>query len=244
MNTSDQVDQIGAAMAAVQGSMKPAIKDATNPHFKSKYADLSAVFEAIRDPLAKNGLTVWQDLGNDEKGVTVKTRIVHKSGQWVEFGPLSIPANKNDAQGLGSAATYARRYGLSAALGVVADLDDDGNAAVQPPARSVPDAQPDKAKSAPGVSEAKNWVRDHIRELNACGDPQQLMEAIEAAKPRYVKVCGVYPSLWTGPDGTGLRGEAQKMATAYECRPAFDKFIKAVEEAAAEYQQPHKDAAE
>ena len=147
MQTSEQINEIAAAMAAVQGEMKPALKDATNPHFKSKYADLSSVFEAIRGPLSKHGLTVWQDLGNDDRGVTVRTRIIHKSGQWVEFGPLAIPAGKQDAQGLGSAATYARRYGLSAALGVVADLDDDGNAAV----RTNGD-DPTQVKNAPGVS--------------------------------------------------------------------------------------------
>lgn len=129
MRTSETCNDISAAMAAAQGAMKPAIKDATNPHFKSKYADLASVFEAVREPFAKNGLSVWQELGNAEGGVTVTTRLVHKSGQWVEFGPLFVPALKHDAQGIGSAATYARRYSLAAALGVCADEDDDGNAA-------------------------------------------------------------------------------------------------------------------
>lgn len=129
MRTSETIDALSAAMALAQGEMKPAVKDATNPHFKSKYADLSSVFEAVRGPFAKAGLSVWQELGNAEGGVTVATRLVHKSGQWVEFGPLFVPAGKQDAQGLGSAATYARRYGLASALGVCADEDDDGNAA-------------------------------------------------------------------------------------------------------------------
>lgn len=129
MRTSEAIDALSAAMAAAQGEMKPAIKDATNPHFKSKYADLSSVFEAVRGPFAKHGLSVWQELGNADGGVTVSTRVVHKSGQWVEFGPLYVPAGKQDAQGLGSAATYARRYGIASALGVCADEDDDGNAA-------------------------------------------------------------------------------------------------------------------
>lgn len=129
MRTSEQIDALSLGMALAQGDMKPAIKDATNPHFKSKYADLSSIFEAIRAPFAKHGLSVWQELGNAEGGVQVTTRVVHKSGQWVEFGPLYVPAGKQDAQGLGSAATYARRYGLASALGVCADEDDDGNAA-------------------------------------------------------------------------------------------------------------------
>ena len=131
MRTSESIQDLSAAMAAAQGAMKPAVKDATNPHFKSKYADLSSVFEAVREPFAKNGLSVWQELGNAEGGVTVTTRLVHKTGQWVEFGPLYVPAGKQDAQGLGSAATYARRYGLASALGVCADEDDDGTAASQ-----------------------------------------------------------------------------------------------------------------
>lgn len=131
MRTSEAIDALSAAMAAAQGDMKPAVKDATNPHFKSKYADLPSVFEAVRAPFKANGLSVWQELGNAEGGVTVTTRLVHKSGQWVEFGPLFVPAGKQDAQGLGSAATYARRYGLASALGVCADEDDDGNAAAQ-----------------------------------------------------------------------------------------------------------------
>lgn len=236
MQTSEQINEVAAAMAAVQAKMKPAIKDATNPHFKSKYADLGSVFEAIRGPLAENNLTVWQDLGSDERGVTCKTRIVHKSGQWVEFGPLSIPASKQDAQGLGSAATYARRYGLSAALGVVADLDDDGNAAGQSPPARVADAQP--TKSAPGITKARTWVNEHVRDLHGCENAAQFMEMVEAQREYWVKIKAVYPNVWEGPDGSGLRGEALKQATAYECRPSFDAFLKEVEAEAADYQQP------
>lgn len=147
MRTSDSINDLSAAMAAAQGAMKPAVKDATNPHFKSKYADLASIFEAVREPFAKNGLSVWQELGNAEGGVTVTTRLVHKSGQWVEFGPLYVPAGKQDAQGLGSAATYARRYGLASALGVCADEDDDGNAASQ-----------GGGKPLPGPKAAASWT--------------------------------------------------------------------------------------
>lgn len=148
MRTSEAIDALSAAMAAAQGDMKPAVKDATNPHFKSKYADLSSVFEAVRGPFKANGLSVWQELGNAEGGVTVTTRLVHKSGQWVEFGPLYVPAGKQDAQGLGSAATYARRYGLASALGVCADEDDDGNAATAGNGSGNLPAQP-KASNSP-----------------------------------------------------------------------------------------------
>jgi hypothetical protein len=130
MKTSDHINEVASAMSKAQADMHPAIKDSTNPHFKSKYADLSAVWTAARPALAKHGLTIVQDLTNAEgSGVAVTTRIIHTSGQWIETGPLVVPMAKNDAHGIGSASSYGKRYGLSAALGVVAEEDDDGNAA-------------------------------------------------------------------------------------------------------------------
>jgi ERF superfamily len=129
MKTSEQIIEIAQAMNHVQREMKPAIKDSTNPHFKSKYSDLSSVMEAIREPLGNHGLSVWQDATLDEHGVNITTRIVHISGQWVEFGPLTIPIGKKDAHAVGSACSYGKRYALCAALGVVSD-DDDGNQAI------------------------------------------------------------------------------------------------------------------
>jgi len=137
MNTSEAIDLVSAAISAAQGTMKPAEMGATNPHFRSKYADLASVIHAIKEPLAKNGLGVLQDVqtvadeGGAFIGVSVLTRILHKSGQWIELGPLTIPLSKVDAHGLGAAVTYAKRYAVVAALGVSgSDIDDDGNAAV------------------------------------------------------------------------------------------------------------------
>jgi len=128
MTTSGETDQIFAALAVLQAAMKPATKDSTNPAFRSKYADLAAHWDALRPAAAVAGLSVVQDVTSTEAGVSVTTRIAHKSGQWVEMGPLFVPAAKHDAHGYGSAVSYARRYALSAAVGTVAD-DDDGNAA-------------------------------------------------------------------------------------------------------------------
>lgn len=108
--------------------MKPAIKDAKNPAFRSTYADLSAVIDAMREPYTSNGLTVWQDVELTETGVAVTTRLAHTSGQWIEFGPLTVPLSKRDAHGVGSATTYAKRYALCAALGIATE-EDDGNQA-------------------------------------------------------------------------------------------------------------------
>lgn len=129
MKTSENINELAKAMSEAQKTMKPASKDAVNPYFKSKYSNISAVWESIRSPLTDNGLTVWQDVITCDKTVSVSTRIVHSSGQWVEFGPLIIPLLKLDAQVIGSATSYAKRYALCAAVGVVSDDDDDGNLA-------------------------------------------------------------------------------------------------------------------
>jgi ERF superfamily len=148
MKTSEQIIEIAQAMNHVQRQMKPAIKDSTNPHFKSKYSDLSSVMEAIREPLGSQGLSIWQDATLDEQGVNITTRIVHISGQWVEFGPLTIPLGKKDAHAVGSACSYGKRYALCAALGVVSD-DDDGNQAV---------ASQEKKKEQPKMIEKQQCI--------------------------------------------------------------------------------------
>lgn len=132
MRTSEQTNELAKAMSLAQGQMKPAKKDSINPHFKSNYSDINSVIACTKEPLANNGLTVWQDVTTSEAGVGVLTRISHSSGQWVEFGPLVVPLSKRDAHGIGSATSYAKRYALCAALGVASvDDDDDGQVAVQ-----------------------------------------------------------------------------------------------------------------
>ena len=131
MKTSEAINELAKAMSAAQKDIKPAAKDGANPHFKSKYFTISSAWDSIRQPLTENGLTIWQDVVTGEKSVSVMTRVVHNSGQWVEFGPLSIPLMKFDAQAIGSATSYAKRYALCAAMGVVSDEeDDDGEKAV------------------------------------------------------------------------------------------------------------------
>jgi hypothetical protein len=153
MNKSENINDLSAALSKAQGAMGFAIKDANNPFFKSKYADLSSVVEAIRVAFADNGLSYIQRLHESEKHeVRVETVILHSSGQFISCGILGVPVSKHDAQGFGSALTYARRYSLSAAAGVVAD-DDDGNAASQaapnPAAKPQPVPTPSKPKEAP-----------------------------------------------------------------------------------------------
>jgi hypothetical protein len=121
-------------MAKAQGEMEGAAKANVNPHFKSKYADLASVWDACRAPLAKNGLSVLQPVRADGPSVTVTTILAHSSGEWIEES-LTMTAAQNTPQGVGSAITYGRRYGLSAMVGIAPE-DDDGNAAsAQPQAR-------------------------------------------------------------------------------------------------------------
>lgn len=130
MKRSENIIDISKALNAAQKEMRPAIKDSTNPHFRSKYSDLASVMDALREPIGNNGLSIVQDATMDEKGVNITTTILHLSGQWIEFGPLTIPLGKKDAHAVGSACSYGKRYSLCAALGVVSDDDDDGNKAV------------------------------------------------------------------------------------------------------------------
>lgn len=121
---------ISAAFVKAQAEIEKAEKDKTNPHFKSKYADLGAVVDAIKPALEKYGLAFLQKFHHDENGIAVETIIIHESGETLSNGVLRVPATKKDAQGFGSACTYARRYSLQAAFGVAPE-DDDGNAASQ-----------------------------------------------------------------------------------------------------------------
>ena len=129
MNKSESIKELATALAKAQGSIKGAIKDSSNPFFKSKYADLASVVEAIRSSFAANGLSYIQTVEPSQADeVRVETMILHTSGEWISCGVLALPVSKVDAQGYGSALTYARRYSLSAAVGIAPE-DDDGNAA-------------------------------------------------------------------------------------------------------------------
>ncbi len=131
MNKSESITNLATALAMAQMNIKGAIKDSANPFFKSKYADLSSVVEAIRPAFGQCGLSYIQRIEpSDRDEVRVETILLHASGEWLSCGVLNLPVSKVDAQGYGSALTYARRYSLAAAAGVAPENeDDDGNAA-------------------------------------------------------------------------------------------------------------------
>ena len=122
--------QIASSFIAAKKAFNPALKDKTNPAYKSKYADLGACIEAVDDSFLANGIVMYQETFEDQSGVTVETVLLHESGEMIRCGKLHVPAAKQDPQGYGSALTYARRYSLMAACGIAPE-DDDGNAASQ-----------------------------------------------------------------------------------------------------------------
>lgn len=123
--------EIASALVKAQRAFGPALKSSTNPHFRSRYADLSACVEAVIEGLNNNGIALIQETHDAEGGVAVETVFIHESGERLSAGRFSVPATKQDAQGYGSALTYARRYSLMAACGIAPE-DDDGNAASRP----------------------------------------------------------------------------------------------------------------
>ena len=122
---SQDIAELSKALCKAQGAMKGAVKDSSNPFFKSKYADLSAVWDDVREPFAKHGLSVIQMPTGGVGNVSLVTQITHDSGQWIRSKLTMVPV-KTDPQGIGSCITYARRYALAAMAGVY-QIDDDGN---------------------------------------------------------------------------------------------------------------------
>jgi len=138
---SEQLDKLAPALCKAQGIIEAASKNAENPHFRKKYADIGAIWDAVRKPITDNGLCIIQEPQSANGKVVLVTTLLHSSGQYIRSS-ISMPVVKQDPQGYGSAITYARRYSLQSIVGISAE-DDDGNAASQPqPARPAPQAKP------------------------------------------------------------------------------------------------------
>ena len=157
MNKSESINELSAALSKCQSEIKGAAKDSKNPFFKSNYADLSSVWESCRLPLSKNGLSVIQCPEEGDKGIVIETMLCHSSGQWVS-SRYTIPVSKADAQAVGSAITYGRRYALASMVGVAPE-DDDGNSA----AKSAPKTEDIKTIS----SDQAVLLADMIKETNS-----------------------------------------------------------------------------
>lgn len=177
IETSADTTKLDAALAKAQGEIEAASKDKTNPAFKSRYADLTAIWGACRPALAKHAISVTQWPVHSEDGrLHMITRIAH-GGEWIK-AHFSIPVTKQDPQGYGSATTYAKRFTLAAALGVVADEDDDGNAAsARPATRQEP--KPEPAKLAETLADAI------LRRFNEAETAAAYEELVQRARAKW-----------------------------------------------------------
>lgn len=194
MTHSESIANLAAALSAAQGELAPVAFDRDNPFYHSRYATLTALREAMRPVFARHGLAVVQGLGANG-GIT--TTILHASGEWIALdGPAMCPV-KADPQGIGSAMTYARRYGLAAAAGLVADEDDDAEGAIHGKAPQSPqDAS--TPRSDVRHPEPQKQVNAEVSCVNA------------GASPRHGEACtitgtingDVYPGARKGRDGT------------------------------------------
>ena len=148
--------ELYGALAKAQGEITNATKDSNNPHFKSDYASLASILDTVKPALSKNGIAVFQGTAFDGSLVTVTTVLAHEGGGIIS-SEASCVALKNDGQGIGSATTYLRRYGLAAMTGV-AQADDDGESS------ALPDPEPEEVakKTKPKPAEKKSKPKPHV----------------------------------------------------------------------------------
>lgn len=223
-----------AAMALAFTELEGALKTSNNPHFKSKYADLGNVIDAIKPALAKQGLFFWQVSHDTPDGAMIETVIGHKSGGERSLGKLFIPASKKDAHGFGSALTYARRYALMAAFGIPAE-DDDGNAASlgqgkgqsqtgtvspSPEGPGEPNRQTGVTLSGPhkSITALEKAIKAFVVEMGKVGDMREWYGLKNDNGPLLAQAERDHPDWWNGwpgqPDGfTPLRRKIEILET-------------------------------
>lgn len=189
MTTSGETKEVFGAFVKCQADIEGALKDATNPAFKSKYADLSSVIEAARKPLKDSGLALTMGLTATDAGVALEALLIHASGQFIKYDPFVVMVTKKDAQGQGSAVTYGRRYLTMSILGIPAE-DDDGDAATKPapqPARAAaPRAETPAPAPKPAPASAKNaeyeaiWLKGGVELKNTFKTPPGTLPVFSA----------------------------------------------------------------
>lgn len=202
MERSETINELAAALSKAQAKMDFASRDSANPFFHSKYADLASVWGACRGPLTENGLSIVQSPSSDGPIVTVETLLLHTSGQWISCS-LSASAAKPDAQSIGSAITYLRRYTLQSLVGVAPD-DDDGNAAsgnITSPAKQ---KKPERTEPVPLTAEDAKYIADAQQEIARCESEAELdlLASVIAGKSEAVRTA-------LKPMGSAKRRELQ-----------------------------------
>lgn len=178
MKKSESIVEISKALVNFRKEVKQPLKDADNPFFKSKYVPLESVVESIDAVAPKHGLSYTQWALNDENGrVGVATMLLHESGEFIEYDPVFMTAEKNTPQGAGSLISYLKRYSLSAVFGITSDQDDDGNASSGNDEKK-PKQDPINEKITTTFSKA----------LQKQGSKEKLYEALEMDNETFVKI--------------------------------------------------------
>ena len=167
---------IASALVKAQKEFGPALKTSTNPHFRSRYADLSACVEAVIDALNNNGIYLMQLTEERDGGVCVQTVFIHESGEQISGGSLFVPASKQDAQGYGSALSYVRRYSLMAACGIAPEDDDGNSATASAPQKATPKATPPAPPKPPVATPKKMEGKGGEWQLKVSAQPDTSFE--------------------------------------------------------------------
>lgn len=188
MRATEQINELAAALAKAQAEIKNAKLNKTNPHFKSRYADLAEIRDTVTPALSKNSIAVVHGMDATESGIAVVTRLIHASGQWIES---RFPIAYDKPQTMGSAITYGRRYNLSAITNISADDDDDANAANEKPvmpsiagtpgaskaaSRAVFDGFVKAIRATASLKELTAWHSDNVTAIDML--PQDWIDAL------------------------------------------------------------------
>ena len=172
MKTSENINELAAALAKFHSQVGKIKKDSKNPFFKSKYASLSAILDVVAAPLCENGLSIVQAPSGDNQ---LNTMLIHTSGQFIS-GTFQMMPVKNDPQAQGSAITYARRYALGAFLSLNIDEDDDGNIATQAP-------------SQPWLNKGTEQWGEAVKYIKAGGSIQEIKQKYKLSKTNEQELC-------------------------------------------------------
>lgn len=202
MERSEGIAQLAGALAKAQAEIEGASKDSTNPHFKSKYADLASVWDACRKPLSKYGLSVVQLPRAEGANVTVTTLLLHNSGEFIGE-TLTVQAQDGKPQSVGSALTYCRRYGLSTVVGIAPE-DDDGEAAQG--RASVRTVEPRATPQPVSPAGYQDWLTD-LRAAASDG-PHGITEAWAESRPEFRQWAQKYDAMELAAIKAGARSVA------------------------------------
>jgi hypothetical protein len=212
MDHSETVTELVAALSKFQGAMKSVSKNAANPYFRMRYADLDAIWDACRKPLADNGLSLVQMTVELDGKLYLETTLYHSTGQYLSGRYPLTPMKQekdvgwvlsNDPQTIGSALTYARRYAMSAMLGISADEDDDAERATKGPRKEAPKQTQDTAPAGQGAASAPEDTAGASREFATVTTMWKALEEAGHSSEQVQKAIGL---LGTHMAAGGTRG--------------------------------------